>query len=211
MNRQKIKNFLLFFTILISLLGVFFFPSENLFQMFLSDVGFLVLFPYLAVRFALKESPRDYGFCFPALNRTLFIQFFLFLFLTLGIFLLIYAFTPLKEHYFPLTSLSRGFFFFFLYSILLGGIFSFISSMFFQGFLLFIFKKFAKEWAILLQWGCFILFLILVEDFSWDRSSFIFISLFSGAITYFSKSSFVGFLFSWFFVILVDILLLKIF
>lgn len=211
MFQQKIKTLFLFLILLISVLGALFFPSQDYFQMFFSGISFLVFFPYLAIRFALKEPLKKYGFSLPPFNKFLLFQLLFLFFLALATFLLIFSLTPLKEHYSLPLFLSQDFSSFLIYSLLLHGAFSLMFSSFFQGLLLSILRDYLKEWAILFQWGCFIVFLFLVGDFSWDMSPYIFVSLFSGAVGYISRSVLVSFLFSWSFVTLISILLLKFF
>lgn len=211
MLQQKTKTIFLGLIALIGVAGAFLFPTQNLFQTFLAGIAFLIIFPYLTIKFILKESVKQYGLTFPPFNKKFFLQFGSLFLISLGLFFVLFAYTPLREHYFPPTFLSQRFFFFFLYSILVGGTFSLIFSAFFQGFLLFYFERLSKEWAILLQWFCFILFLFIAGDLEWNMTLYIYISLFSGALAYISRSFLTSFIFTWIFVILADMFLLKFF
>lgn len=208
---QKTKIFLLGLTAIIAVAGALFFPANGTVQSFLSGIVFLTLFPYLVIKFVFKEPVSAYGLTLPTFTKKLSFQIALLFFLALGIFLLLFAFTPLGNFYFPPAFLSQGFFLFFLYSLLGGCLFSLMFSSFFQGFLFFFFRNFGKEWAILVQWVCFILFLFLIGKLNWSMAPYIYVALFSGTVVSLSRSFPVGFLFTWFFVILADMLLLKFF
>jgi hypothetical protein len=211
MYSQKLKNSILGITAIISIAGTLFFPSSGTIQPFVSGIVFLLVFPYLVTRFILKESPRVYGFTLPLFTKKRSLQaLFLFL-LSLGLFFLLFIYTPLGHHYFPPKFLSEQFLFFFLYSILGGGAFSLMYSSFFQGFLFFALEPITKEWTILIQWFCFIVFLAITGTFGWDMTLYLYVALFSGALVRLSRSFFSGFIFTWAFVILVDMILLKFF
>ena len=210
MPYTKIKIIFLGVTVFLALVGATFFPVQDNFQSLFSGFIFMVLFPFLVVKFVFKEPIRNYGVFFPQLTKKTFLQITLLFFLALALFFLLFSYTPIGENYFPSSFPLNGFFYFII-SILIGGLFSLLFSSFFQGFLLFILEKFFKEWGILLQWFCFILFLLLSGGFNWDMTPYIIISLFSGIVAYLTRSFFIGFLFTWIFVILSDMLLLKFF
>lgn len=208
---QKTKNIFLGVTAILAIAGAVFFPTNGLVQKFVSGIVFMTMFPYLVVRFALKESVNAYGLTFPVLPGRVWARIIFFFLLTLGLFLLLYKMTSLGRMYFPSPIISQGFFYFFLYSVVGGGIFSLLYSSFFQGFLLFFFRGLFKEWAILLQWMCFVGFLFLMGQWNASVMPYLYVALFSGTVVSLTRSFPIGFLFMWIFVILADMILLKFF
>lgn len=210
MERSKIKILFLLAITIIGIVGAIFFPTQNSFQTLLAGLVFMTIFPFLAVKFALKEPTREFGLFFPRLSKNQLIRILLVFFFALGLFFLLFTLTPLGDWYYPSTLPLQGFSFF-LFTIFITGLFSLLYASFFQGFLYFFLEKLTREWAILLQWFCFIAFLFLVGALDWDMTPYVFTALFAGGVTRITQSFPISFLFTWIFVILVDMLLLKFF
>lgn len=211
MSQQKIKNIVRVCVVGVAISGALFFPAENTFQALVSGFLFLAVFPFVVVRFILREAVSDYGLSFVKIGSRKIFQIVGISLLAIIVFLIIALLSPFTEYYFPSLLLLGNFYFFIFFSVFLGGIFALIFTAFFQGFLLFTLEKYFHTWAILLQFLCFLAFLILVGDFDWDMAIFVYSALFAGVISQISRSFLFAFLFTWIFGILSDIVLLRFF
>lgn len=210
MNKNT-KNIFLGATACIAFIGSVFFPTEGAFQRLLSGIMFLGVFPFLVVRFVLRDNLCDFGWGkIHNPRKSLWLGGALFL-IALGLFLILYAFTPLGNQFFPPEFLARNFFLFLLFGVLVSGVFSFIYSAFFGGFLQFWSEKYLGSWSPIVGWGCFVLSLVLTGALDWDAFLYIYAFLFSSLLASISRSLFGGLLFLWFFVVVTQLLLLKFF
>ena len=196
----------------VSVAGAAFFPAHDLFQVIVSQIVFFVLFPFLAIRFSLHEKASRYGMLFFShLRARDAVRLALVFLCALGVFLAIFAWTPLHRYYFPPSALTEGFVYFLMYSVLVDGIFSLIFTFFFQGFVLFFLERFFRGWAIGLQWLFFLFALAVSGKLEWSMTAQVYAAFFAGFVAFSTRSVPTAFLFTWFFMIIVEMIVLRFF
>lgn len=211
-KEEKIKILVFVCVLSVAILGSTFFPTHDLFQTILSQIVFFVLFPFLVLKFSLRENLKSRGLLFFShlSKKDIFKLLGVFLF-SFGFFLTLFSFTPLHQYYFPPKILTQGFLFFLLYSVLVEGVFSLIFTFFFQGFVLFSLEQFFKKWSLLFQWLFFVFALSVSGKLDWSMTPQIYTALFSGYIALSTRSVPTAFLFSWLFIVFLEMTLLRFF
>lgn len=124
----------------------------------------------------------------------------------------LWNFTPLLEGYRLPVVVEERFLFFVLYEVLLNGLFLFLFEVFFRGMILLLWLKEFRIWGVFLQALVFTGILYLSGDMSnginpQTLPMLLFAPL-AGLIAYQSRSIWYSFGASWFFILLVDALVL---
>ena len=183
------------------------FPTENTFQEVFSPFTFLFLLPFLYIKFILKKNVGDFGMKIGDFKKGM-VWSALSLAAMLLIFYAIYHYTSFSREYSLPKTIAQNFWIFLTYELLLVGAFSFFYEFFFRGFIFFnLYKKF-DFWAIFIQWFLFTLFFMAVGNFDWINLYYFVIALFSGIITYKSRSIWYSFVTSILFVIIADAIII---
>jgi membrane protease YdiL (CAAX protease family) len=124
----------------------------------------------------------------------------------------LWNFTPLLEGYRLPVAVEEQFLFFVLYEVLLNGLFLFLFEVFFRGMILLLWLKDFRIWGVFLQALVFTGILYLSGDMSNGINPqtlpMLLFAPFAGLIAYQSRSIWYSFGASWFFILLVDALVL---
>lgn len=132
--------------------------------------------------------------------------------LALGALFVLWNFTPLLEGYRLPVVVEEQFLFFVLYEVLLNGLFLFLFEVFFRGMILLLWLREFRIWGVFLQAIIFTGILYLSGDMSNGINPqtlpMLLFAPFAGLIAYQSRSIWYSFGASWFFILLVDALVL---
>lgn len=124
----------------------------------------------------------------------------------------LWSFTPLLEGYRLPVAVEEQFLFFVLYEVLLNGLFLFLFEVFFRGMILLLWLRDFRIWGVFLQALVFTGILYLSGDMSNGINPqtlpMLLFAPFAGLIAYQSRSIWYSFGASWFFILLVDALVL---
>jgi membrane protease YdiL (CAAX protease family) len=189
--------------ILLCLTLSFLFPAQNTFQDLSKGIFFLILLPYLYIRFILKRKMSDFGLNLKNNQEGLLWGIFMFFF-SLLIFYLLFNYTGFKTGYTLPNSIVQNFWLFLLYELFFVTLSCFVNEFFFRGFILFYFSREIFEWIVPIQALLYALILVLIGNFSWQMAPALAISLISGIITYRSNSFVYSFIASIFSIIILD-------
>lgn len=126
----------------------------------------------------------------------------------LGALFVLWNFTPLLEGYRLPVIVEEQFLFFVLYELVLNATFLFIFEVFFRGLILLLWLRELKVWGVFLQAGFFIGILFLTGSIDAQSIPMILFAPFAGLIAYQSRSLWYSFGAGWFFLLLVDSLVL---
>lgn len=203
-----------FFILFVSFLAIalsFLFSSKDIFQSIFLSFCIFFLFPILFIRFILKKSLKEFGFRSKISRYDIFWFFSLFFSASFVLFLCIFLFQIPKEFLYPPSFIKESFWFFFLYFFLITGTFTFFYEFFFRGFIQLGSLEVLRWKAIFFQWFAFIFFLWITQTLHWENFLFIISSFFSGILIFKTKSLLLSFLFSWFFGIIMSIIILNVF
>lgn len=132
--------------------------------------------------------------------------------LALSALFVLWNFTPLLESYRLPVAVEERFLFFVIYEVFLNGFFLFLFEVFFRGMILFLWLKDFRIWGVFIQAFIFAGILYLSGDLSEGVNPQILPMLLfaplAGLIAYQSRSIWYSFGASWFFILLVDALVL---
>ncbi|NCU41391.1 MAG: hypothetical protein EOM19_01540 [Candidatus Moranbacteria bacterium] len=210
----SIKHTQFFFTLLISFFAItlsFLFSSKDIFQSILLSFCIFFIFPLLFIRFILKKSLKEFGFNSKISRYDIFWFFSLFFLASFVLFLCTFLFQIPKETLYPPSFIKESFWFFFLYFFIITGTFTFFYEFFFRGFIQIGSLRILQWKSVFFQWFLFLLFLWLTQTLHWENIFIIISSFFSGILIFKTKSLLLSFLFSWFFGILMSIIILNVF
>jgi hypothetical protein len=185
---QKNKNILLviIFT-LICLLSFKFFPTKGNFQNAFVEISFLLVLPFLYNKFILKKDIKEYGFIVGDWKKGVLLSL-IGISISIIVFFIFYKNFNLADKYFLPTEFINTFSNFLFYESVLVLFSVFIFEFFFRSFIMFNFLPYIGKFSILLQWLVFLLFLYFTKSFTWAFAPYIVFSLFSGLISYKSRS-----------------------
>ena len=188
--------------IVASLLLALYFPVDNVVQLLVAHIVFLVILPLLYIRFLLKEKVSAFGISWGKVGMgSLWLALGLFV-VAVGLGMLSQSTDILSRFSLPLTlRLNFGFFLLYLFVI---GVYIFIFEFFFRGFVLFVWENVIGMKAVVVQAYFFLMFIMLL---SYQKTiisliSITIMALISGFIAARSRSIVYSFSFSYISVIL---------
>lgn len=120
----------------------------------------------------------------------------------------LWNFTPLLEDYRLPVAVREQFLFFVLYQVVLNGFFLFLFEVFFRGMVMLLWLRELRIWGVFIQAILFTGILFLSGDVTAHTIPLILIAPFAGLVAYQSRSLWYSFGVSWFFVLMVDSLIL---
>lgn len=126
----------------------------------------------------------------------------------LGAFFVLWNFTPLLQGYRLPALVEEQFLFFVLYEIFLNGFLLFLFEVFFRGLILLLWLREFRIWGVFLQAIIFLGVFFLTGSIDAQSIPLLFFAPFAGLIAYQSRSLWYSFAAGWFFMLLVDVLVL---
>lgn len=120
----------------------------------------------------------------------------------------LWNFTPLLEGYRLPVIVREQFLFFVLYEVVLNGLSLFLLEVFFRGMVLLLWLRNFRIWGVFLQAGMYAVILFLSYDINAQTIPLLLFAPFAGLIAYQSRSLWYSFGASWFFILMVDVLIL---
>lgn len=120
----------------------------------------------------------------------------------------LWNFTPLIDDYRLPVIVREQFLFFVLYEVFLSGFFLLLLEVFFRGMVLLLWLRELKLWGVFVQAGLFAGILFLSQDITAQTIPLLLFAPFAGLIAYQSRSLWYSFGASWFFILLVDVMVL---
>jgi hypothetical protein len=194
------------FVILVCLFLSISFPAEAGMQQITKNLSFLIIIPILYIKLILKKDLKSYGLnisekkdrksgIFWAISM-------LFVSLLIAYFLLNY--TEFKKSYGLAAYLVENFWIFMAYELILVNVLLFIQSFFYQGFILFTYFEKLGYWSILVQFFLYLIFILILGNFSWQLAPFIILSLTGSLVAYKSRSFIYSYIMGLLFIIILD-------
>lgn len=126
----------------------------------------------------------------------------------LGALFVLWNFTPLLEGYRLPVIVEEQFLFFVLYELFFNTFFLFLFEVFFRGMVLLLWLRELRIWGVFVQAGLFGGILFLSNSIDAQSLPLLLFAPFAGLIAYQSRSLWYSFGFGWFFLLLVDTLVL---
>jgi hypothetical protein len=194
------------FVILVCLFLSISFPAEPGLQQITKNLFFMIIIPVLYIKLVLKKDLKNYGLNIPEKGHRKFGLFWaaLMLFVSLLIAYLLLNYTGFKKEYGLAAYIVDNFWIFLIYELVLVNILLFIQNFFYQGFVLFTFFKKMDYWSVFVQFMLYILFILVLGNFSWQLAPFIILSLTGGWVTYKSHSFVYSYIMGLLFIIILD-------
>lgn len=196
--------------VLMCLFLVSLFPAQDDLQYFSLYFFALFLLPVLYIKFILKKNLVDFGFNLR--NKTM--GFSWALGMLIVSFLIIFALMHLFdfEQKYPLPQyLSKSFWLFLFYELVLVNFIYFINEFFFRGFFLALFAKKLGLSSFIIQALVFIVFLLQSESVDWSLAPLIILSFTGGLVAYKSDSFIYSYLMSLVFILFLDAYIIYLF
>jgi uncharacterized protein len=179
------------------------FPASSFFQNLTKSLFFLIFIPYLYIKYILKENFSDFGFNFRN-KKSGFIWAGLALVFSLLLIYLLANYTGFKKNYTLPVNISRSFYLFILYELVMVNILLFIQEYFFKGFMISIFRKKLGYLSVLIQAIIYLIPLWIFSASPWQTFPMIILSLAGGAVAYKSRSFIYSYFFGITFLIITD-------
>lgn len=196
------------FLVIIILVIYRFFPTQNVFQNIITEIGFLVVIPLLYCVFTTKRPISDLGIT-RGYWRAGMLWSFVSLVFALLLFYIALMYTDFGHKYVLSGQIAGDFWKFITYELFLVLPFIIIYEIFFRGFLMiFLGKKWGHK-VIFLQAILFSAFLLITGAFTWSFAPYVAFSLFSGMIAYRSRSIYYSTVAHLIFMIIVDASIIK--
>lgn len=193
---------------LFCLLSFSLFPVKDMAQNATAMVVFLFLIPFLYQKIILKKELADFGLQIGNWKKgLLFSAISLVAFLSL--FLLLFYKTSFTNYYVLSAGIRSSFFLFIFYEFFQAIFMLFLFEFFFRGFLMLNFTKRFRLWSILLQFMAFLFLLFIFKNLGLHFLLIAFSALFSGFITYYSRSIWYSFATTFIFILLCDAFMIK--
>ena len=198
-----------FTVVLVAMLLFSFFPAADLFQQVILSITFLLVVPYLYIKLVFEEKLENFGFKAPLWRDGWWLMPICFL-IAGGFFYLIFKHTDFKEIYFLGDyTVTKNFFYLFLYEFLAINLFVVLYEFFFRGFLMFYLEKKIGVYAIFGQFLFFVLFMDILERGNLNYVFYYFTALMAGLIAYRSRSLVYSYFFSIIVLVTADLIYLK--
>ncbi len=211
-NKSDVEVFITFGVVLLSMLLFAVFPYRGLFQEIMVSLIFLLVVPWLFVKFVLKKKWQDFGLRLPDrkdITGNLFIGGASFLIVIMLMYLISRHTSFGEQYYLAKSSLRENFVYFLLYEFLAVNFFVFLYEFFFRGFVMFYFAKRIGAYAIIFQFLIFLLFLDISNQLNLSSAYYMIIAPFAGLIAYRSNSLLYSYLFSIITVVVGDLVFIK--
>lgn len=205
------KNKTIFSTILLigaCLVSFYFFPTNGLAEKITALLVFFLVVPFLYLRILLKKDLKNYGWQIGDWKQGLILAG-ISLLISLGLFALLFYKTNFTDFHLLPTVFKNNFFYFLFYEFIVVNFYLLIYELFFRSFLMFSFSEKLGLFSIGLQFLVFLGFVFVSAGLTWEYALFIISAFFSGIITYRSKSLLYSWLFSFLFIFLCDVLMVK--
>jgi membrane protease YdiL (CAAX protease family) len=191
------------FVILACLALSSFFPAIGTYQNMLALIAFLIAIPFLYIKLILKRSFSDFGLQIGDWKKgVIWAGISLIMSLLLAYVLINYS-DFLKTQIF-IRAFKKDFSGFLSYEIFFMGTLVVAFEFFFRGFVMESFLKKFRHWAMAIQFGIFLVFLLLTKTFDLGLAYFAITALFSGWIVFQSRSILYSIGFSWLFILIAD-------
>lgn len=126
----------------------------------------------------------------------------------IGALFVLWNFTPLLEDYHLPVIVEEQFLFFVLYEIFVNAFFLFLLEVFFRGMVLLLWLRELRVWGVFIQAFLFMGIFYLSDSMTAQAIPMILFAPFAGLIAYQSRSLWYSFAAGWFFLLLVDALVL---
>jgi len=122
---------------------------------------------------------------------------------------LLIKFSNLSSNYALPAGVAENFGYFIFYELVLVAFFTAIYEFFFRGFVLFHFAPTLGHWAVVVQYGLFLLLLLVTSSMNWSFTPYIIFAPFAGWIAYKSDSLLYSFIGQLIFIIIIDASVIK--
>ena len=173
--------------ILVCLLLLLAFPSENSAQNITKSFFFLVLLPVLYIKFILKKNLSEYGL--NTNNKKSGIAWGVFgLAFSLAVFYSLINYTNLSANYVLPSYVINDFRFFLLYELTVVLFFLFINEFFWRGFVLFTLSKKLFWLSVPAQALIYLALAAITKTSLWQLTPYLILSVTSGIVAYKTKS-----------------------
>lgn len=186
-----------------------YFPKNDIFQEVVVGLSFFLVIPFLYCRIILKKELRDFGVQTGDTKSGI-----MWTGISAGVLFLIYYiifhYTDFENKYNLPQKVASEFKYFVLYEILIVGFIAALYEIFFRGFVMFTLKERFGQWAIVMQAVIFLLLLTISGGWDYSLVPLLVTSLFSGITAYRSQSLIYSFLVSFFSVVILDSVIIKI-
>lgn len=126
----------------------------------------------------------------------------------LAAFFVLWNYTPLLKDYRLPVAVEEQFLFFVLYEVFLSGFITLLFEVFFRGFVMLLWLRRWGIWSVLAQTALFSFLLYASNDINASTLPYLLFSPFAGLIAYQSRSLWYSYGASWFFLFLVDSIVL---
>lgn len=199
------------FAVATAIVGAVFFillPAKEYSQAYISAFVFLILLPSLVIRYVFKEKVSVYGFDKTPNTRQI-VWVSATLVASIMVYLTAFSLVDGLKQASPDRSISGGLFLFLIYALFLSTLQAGIYEFFFRSFLQLSLAKYFGIWSVALQTALFVAFLAFSGNLGWATMPLVFSSIVSGLIMHFTRSFLLCFLFSWLFVIIGDVIVLR--
>lgn len=176
-------------------------------QGFIASVGVFLVIPIAYCRIMLGRPYSALGFhsgnAWAGIGGSI-----LALIVALAALFVLWNFTPLLRGYYLPSIVKEQFFFFVLYEVVLSGFILLLYEVFFRGFIMLLWLRKWGMWSVFAQAILFGLLLYAGGDIDATRIPYLIMAPFAGLIAYQSGSIWYSFGASWFFVLILDTLVL---
>ncbi len=201
---RKNLNFLIILSVIATCLLLFaFFPATNFFQNLTKEFFFLLLVPFLFVKYFLRKNITEFGFNLK--NKKIgFLWSLLALFFSFLFIYLLSNFTSFGKNYHLPKSVSENFYFFLFYELILVNFLFFFQEYFFKGFLLSILREKTDYLSVPIQAIIYLIPLWIFTNSIWQTIPLTILSLVGGIVAYRTKSFFYSYLFGIVFLLMTD-------
>lgn len=182
---------------------VFYFPADDYLQNITRNIFFLIVIPWLYVKWVLQKNIRDFGINWKKPQTGLLWSGSLFLFLAVLFFLIIHYTEFDKAYILPLFA-KVSFGYFLLYELVMINLLFLAQEIFFKGFLLSVLREKLGYWSVLIQSVVFLFPLLVYSSYFVPVLPMIFLSFLGGLVAYKTRSFVFSYLSGIIFLIILD-------
>lgn len=182
---------------------VYYFPADDYLQIFTRNIFFLLVIPFLYVKFVLQKDIRDFGINWENPKTGMLWGGLMFLFLAV-LFFFIIRYTEFNKVYVPPALAKINFWYFLLYELVLVNLLFLAQEIFFKGFLLSALREKLGYWSILIQSAVFLFPLFILSSYFFEMLPVIAVSLLGGLVAYKSRTFVFSYLAGIIFLIFLD-------
>jgi hypothetical protein len=199
-NQEMLVNFSV---AVICLLLFSFFPANSFSQNLTKSLFFLVFIPFLYIKYILKKNFSDFGFSLK-INKDDLIWGGLMLAISLLIIYLLANFTAFGKNYHLSHNVSKSFWLFAFYELVLVNVLFFIQEYFFKGFIISIFRGKIGYLSILIQAIIYLIPLWIFSSSIWQAIPLSIFALAGGLAAFKGRSFIYSYIPGIFFLIITD-------